>query len=212
MAKNLNLSEDELNKINPSLKYKKTPFWLKSYSLWLPPDQSAKLAVLLPKLKKNINQRQIANTSRFYKVRRDDNLLNIARRNKISLNKLKRINNIRGSRIYPGQKLVLRSKGYKKVAGKKFYFVKKNDHLSKIARRYHLSVRYLKKLNGLHSNQIYIGQKIDVSDGVKVFKYKVRRGDNLHKISRLYNTSTYRIKRKNALRNSKIFVGQILKI
>lgn len=212
LAKNLNLSEAELINLNPSLKYKKTPFWLKSYSLWLPPEQQNKLAVLLPKLRKNIKQRQIADTSRFYKVRRGDNLHEIARRNKISLNKLKRINNIRGSRIYPGQKLVLRTKGYKKVAGKKFYFVKKHDHLSKIARKYHLSVRYLKRLNGLHSNQIYIGQKIDVSEGVKVFNYKVRKGDNLHKISRLYNTSTYRIKRKNALRNNRIYVGQILKI
>lgn len=212
VAKHLGMSYFELTKLNPSLKRKKTPYWLKNYSIWLPPKFALRLPKIASVLTKNRRYKKLVNTSKFYKVRRGDSLLRISRRYKVSLNKLRRLNKIKGSRIYTGQKLLVKSQFYKRVKGKNFYFVKKNDHLSKIARKYHISVAYLKKLNGIHSNHIYIGQKIDVSSGVQRFKYRVRKGDNLLKISKLYNTSTSKIKQKNSLRGNRIFVGQLLSI
>ena len=44
--------------------------------------------------------------------------------------------------------------------GKKYYIVKKGDYLSKIARKFHTSVRKIKKANKLKSDVIYPNQKL----------------------------------------------------
>ena len=204
---------DSLKKMNLALKRNITPGWVKTHSVWLPPEKAKSFSTkIASKLSKNRKWSRVASTPRTYKVRRGDTLSSISRRYKISLNRLKRINKLKRSRIYVGQKLLVRSTSYQKVAGKKFYFVKRNDSLGRVAQNFGLSLWYLKRLNGLHSNTIHIGQKLDVTHGVRSFNYRVRKGDNLNLIARLYKTSVKRLRTKNNLRSSRIYAGQLLKI
>lgn len=99
-----------------------------------------------------------------YTVESGDTLSGIARKHKVSVKQLRRLNRLDQDRIHPGQKLRLRSggnpKGAKKAAKKSRkrrkkpwtggcgYTVKKGDYLGKIARKRRTTVRELRRLNG----------------------------------------------------------------
>jgi len=198
--------------LNQSLKKKMTPSWVKDHPIWIKPKFTKKVKAFYSRLAKSRQWGKSQHFPSHYMVRRGDNLTTIARKFKVSVKRLKRLNNISRSKIFIGQKLWLSSKKYKRVKGEKFYFAKRNDSLSRIAGKYKLSVKYLKKLNGLHHSRIYVGQKLDVSKGVGRFKYIVKYGDSLNRIARLYRISVRTLKRKNSLKSSKIYKGQILNI
>lgn len=104
--------------------------------------------------------------------------------------------------------------------------VRPGDTLGAIARRYRTSVDALKRLNGLRSNLIRVGQVLRVPSrgGVEVSPaapaakpgetviHIVRNGDNLFQIAKLYGTTVERIKADNNLVSDIIAVGQKLTI
>lgn len=200
----------ELIKINPALKKKRIPGWLKKYDLWVYPRYKKELQKSYSKIARSSQREKQFSSPNLYKIRNGDSLIKIAKKFKISLGRLKRYNNITSSRIFIGQKLIVRKSRYRKISGNKFYFVKRNEYLGRIARKFRLSVSYLKKLNGLLFNKLYVGQKLNVSKGVISFKYKVKRGDNLIRIAKLYNKSISHLRNKNSLRNNEIYIGQVL--
>ena len=85
----------------------------------------------------------------------------------VSINKLGNAKYIR-----PGQRLQIPTDGYSQYrknsmvnsskSTKIYYTVKRGDTLSEIAMKYRTSIRKIKKLNGLRSNRIYIGQKLKI--------------------------------------------------
>jgi LysM repeat protein len=87
------------------------------------------------------------------------------------------------------------------------YVVKSGDTLPRIAKKYSTSVKNLKLTNGLQSDLLIIGQKLEVP-----IIYKVGPGDTLSKISLKYNTSITTIKTANRLHNDMVNNGQKLKI
>lgn len=105
----------------------------------------------------------------YYKVRRGDTFIAIAHKHDMRMKDLQKLNpNIRASRIYPGQQLVV-SEGastskrvYKKVAVKKKksqlvngkYKVRRGDSLWSIARKFNTSVKNISEKNNLTSNDI----------------------------------------------------------
>ncbi|MAX67407.1 MAG: LysM peptidoglycan-binding domain-containing protein [Bacteriovoracaceae bacterium] len=98
-----------------------------------------------------------ANTKTLYsyKVRKGDNLSHIAMKFRTNIRKLKKLNRLKRSRIYVGQKL--------KVPPHRTYYytVKKGDYLSRIARNNQQSLSELRRLNRI-TNRIYPGQKLIV--------------------------------------------------
>ena len=114
------------------------------------------------------------------------------------------------------------------------YRVRSGDYLGKIARRFHTSVRKIKRMNGLRSNRLRVGQKLKIysryplaaksSNSSKKTKkhsnkkrrlvtYKVKPGDTLWNISRRYNVSLSEIMKWNRLKkHSKLKPGMKLKI
>jgi membrane-bound lytic murein transglycosylase D len=104
--------------------------------------------------------------------------------------------------------------------------VRPGDTLGAIARRYRTSVDALKRLNGLRSNLIRIGQVLRVPSrgGVEVppaapaakpgetVIHIVRNGDNLFQIAKLYGTTVEKIKADNNLVSDILAVGQKLTI
>ena len=152
IAKVTGLSIGKIREYNPHIKGAYTPP-SRTYRIWLPEslsvDQQAIAAV--PKVK----LRRVASAGKTYKVRRGDTLGKIARKFRVSLPKLKKLNNLRGHRIYPGQKLklVLASAATR-------YKVRRGDNLFKIGRRFGVSVGELRRLNSMRSSRIFVGQTL----------------------------------------------------
>ena len=114
------------------------------------------------------------------------------------------------------------------------YKVKAGDNLSKIAKRYGVSLNELLELNKLSRNSILrIGQTIKIPAGAKPVAgtsassssssasasysaattgYVVQKGDSLSKLAIKFNTSVKKIMELNGLKSTNIRVGQKLKL
>lgn len=100
---------------------------------------------------------KITNKPIVYKVRRGDNLTDLARIFDLKLSKIKTANKLKRGTIMVGQKIILPD------TKKGIYIVRKGDHLTKVARRLNQPVEALIKLNSLKRKSIYPGQKIIVN-------------------------------------------------
>lgn len=85
--------------------------------------------------------------------------------------------------------------------------VKSGDTLWKIANQYGTTVATIKKLNGLSSDYIYVGQKLIISKS-----YIVASGDSLWKISNQTGISLSEIRSSNNIWTDYIYVGQVIKL
>lgn len=97
--------------------------------------------------------------------------------------------------------------------------IKRGDSLKKIAKRYHKSVGYLKRVNNLTSSRLRPGTQLRLSGAPVVavaknstIRYRVRRGDNLDKIARRFGMSIEELKSTNDLRRSRLRIGQLLNV
>lgn len=98
-----------------------------------------------------------------YVVKRGDTLSAIARRFGLSLAALMAANNIRDpNRIFVGQVLIIRGGNATPDTTVVYYTVVSGDNLSRIARRYRVTVAQLKLWNNLQSDVIYPGQRLIV--------------------------------------------------
>jgi membrane-bound lytic murein transglycosylase D len=102
-------------------------------------------------------QLKITNRPIVYKVRRGDNLTELAKIFDIKISKIKKANNLKRGTVMVGQKIVLPD------TRKAIYTVKKGDHLTKVAREFNQPLEALVKLNSLKKGAIYPGQKIIVN-------------------------------------------------
>ena len=89
-----------------------------------------------------------------YTVKAGDTLWNIAKKYNISVDELKRINNLTNNMISIGQVLTIPSSEYK------VYTVKSGDSLWKIAKNFNVNLNDLINLNNLDSDLLTIGQKL----------------------------------------------------
>ncbi len=92
-----------------------------------------------------------------YKVKRGDNLTELAEIFDLELSKLKKVNNIKRERISVGQKLILPNTNHG------IHVVRRGEHLSMLARKFNHPVEAIVKLNDLKKKKIYPGQKIIVN-------------------------------------------------
>ncbi|MGD9160726.1 MAG: LysM peptidoglycan-binding domain-containing protein [Desulfobacteraceae bacterium] len=151
----------------------------------------------------------------IYRVQSGDTLIEIARKYHVSTNSLRRLNNISGDRIYPGQKLRLRPS---LTADGRTCIVRKGDTLSDIARQYGLSIRDLKDLNELKNDTIYPGMKLTVVEDSEEeeeeaqFEYVVKKGENLYSISRKFNVGVDLLRQLNKIDGKNIYPGQRLQL
>lgn len=157
-----------------------------------------------------------------YRIKRGDTLYSIAKRYNVGVRSLKRWNNLRSSRIYPGQKLkiyssatpagISKSKGYKLV-----YTVNYTDSLARIALFFKgVSARDIMTWNRLRRTRIYPKQKLVLylkEPPRKVSIHIVKRGESAFKIARKYGLRVEYVLSLNGLvTNSRLRPGQKLKI
>ena len=95
-----------------------------------------------------------------YKVRRGDALSTIAQKYGVSVNSLKRWNNLRSSKIKVGQRLTIHPG--QSAPNYVVYKVRRGDSLGKIAKKYRTSVRKLKQWNSLRGSTIHPGQSLKI--------------------------------------------------
>lgn len=92
-----------------------------------------------------------------YKVRRGDNLTDLARLFDLKVSKIKTANNLKRGKIQVGQRIVMPD------TRKGIYTVKKGENLTTVAKELNQPIELLVKLNSLKRGNIYAGQKIIVN-------------------------------------------------
>ncbi|MGG1245060.1 LysM peptidoglycan-binding domain-containing protein [Bacillus cabrialesii] len=171
-----------------------------------------------------------AASAQSIKVKKGDTLWDLSRKYDTTISKIKSENSLRSDIIYAGQTLSINgkstsSKSSSSSLSSSTYKVKSGDSLWKISKKYGMTVSELKKLNGLKSDLLRIGQVLKLkgstssksSSSTKVSTsststYKVKRGDSLSKIAKQYGTTVSKLKSLNGLKSDVIYVNQVLKV
>ena len=99
-----------------------------------------------------------------YRVRPGDALWDIARAYRTTIAAIQHSNNLRGSRIYPGQVLTIPSSGglSAQQAMNLSYRVQRGDSLWDIARAHGTTIAVLRRSNNLRGSRIYPGQVLTI--------------------------------------------------
>lgn len=100
-------------------------------------------------------------------------------------------------------------------AGVTEYVVRSGDTLWLLAQRYSTTVDAIKRLNGLTSDMLYIGQVLRIPSTTApapYFEYTVRSGDTLWLLAQRFGTTVNAIKNLNGLGSDMLNIGQILRI
>lgn len=101
-------------------------------------------------------------------------------------------------------------------SGTNLYTVKAGDTLYSIANRYNTTVNDIKRLNGLTSDILRIGQQLLITEGMmpsdQTVVYVVQPGDTLYSIASRYNTTVNDIKNLNNLSSNLLSIGMQLLI
>jgi len=113
------------------------------------------------------------------------------------------------------------------------YTVQAGDNLSRLARKFGVTVEAIQKANNLSGTVIFIGQVLIIPSGASgaatttstpsttvtatpssagsgSATYVVKRGDNLSRIARSFNTTVVAIQKANKMTGVTIFIGQVL--
>ncbi|MDN0191459.1 peptidoglycan endopeptidase LytE [Bacillus stercoris] len=172
-----------------------------------------------------------AASAQSIKVKKGDTLWDLSRKYDTTISKIKSENHLRSDFIYVGQTLSINGKSTSSKnsssssSSSSTYKVKSGDSLWKISKKYGMTVNELKKLNGLKSDLLRVGQVLKLkgssssssssSSSVSTSStstYKVKRGDSLSKIAKQYGTTVSKLKSLNGLKSDVIYVNQVLKV
>jgi membrane-bound lytic murein transglycosylase D len=156
------------------------------------------------------------NPSDFYEVQKGDNLFSISKKFNVSLEDLKKWNNLNDFNVEQGSKLALVNNDVepaKETANKSEvkiteHIVDRGENLGSIARKYDVSIADIKDWNKIEDNNIQVGAKLIVgkkyvvstdakntqskkenvatNDRDEVKLYYVKKGDSLFSIAKKY--------------------------
>ena len=151
-----------------------------------------------------------------YIVQKGDTLYKIANKYGITVQELKKINNIITDTLYIGQQLFVPQKddiGNQPEEKYIIYTIQKGDSLWQISRKFNVTIPEILELNNLTTINLQIGDKlkIPVTDDTPSQKiYIVKSGDTLWSIAKEYNISISELKDANNLETNLLSVGQQL--
>ncbi|WLR56900.1 LysM peptidoglycan-binding domain-containing protein [Mesobacillus subterraneus] len=169
---------------------------------------------------------------KLHTVQSGDSLWKLSNIYNVAINDIQQWNNLSSSTIYVNQNLSViaphshtTSANSSTSTSSATYVVKSGDTLWGISKSYGMSISGLKSLNGLKSDVIYPGQKLNVSGTAastattattaptsSSSTYTVRSGDNLSTIAARHNLSLSQLMSMNNLKSDLIFPGQTLKL
>ena len=164
-------------------------------------------------------ENEFSTNTNYYIVKSGDTLWNIAKNYNITVDELKKANDLINNTLNIGQQLFIPSKTISPTPSTDFiYTVKYGDTLYAIANKYNTTVDELKKLNNLNTNNLSINQKLKIKDNSNELieenftTYIVSKGDTLYNIANQYNISVDELKKINNLNTNNLSINQILKI
>jgi len=168
----LDIPLDELRFLNPAFRQNIIPHHADNpYTLHLPKEYTGLFlanedAIYNYRTPEQIRQEelaaQLAETT-VHVVARGEVLGTIARRYSTSVREIQRLNNLRGTLIRPGQRLIVRAPARPAAAGQSsanVHVVRRGETLGVIANRYRISLNNLMEWNNLASTVIHPGQQL----------------------------------------------------
>ncbi|HDM77692.1 MAG TPA: LysM peptidoglycan-binding domain-containing protein [Deltaproteobacteria bacterium] len=172
LAKKVGISYSLLKDLNPELRYGVTPNY--PYEIKIPTGTSNLILAHIdevPRWKPKYAYRYRGYVR--HRVRKGETLAKLARRYGTSIRRIKALNKIRNPRrLRVGQvlKIPVGKKRYRvarrnktRYRGKKVsYRIKRGDTLWKLAKTFNVSVKEIKRINGLKSNKLTPGQVIKI--------------------------------------------------
>ncbi len=181
ISKKLGIKTKEIKKLNPHIN-------------WLKIKPGDKISIPAPKPMKII-----------YTVKAGDSLRKIAQQFNITLNELKKLNpQIKWPIIKPNDKIIiLKKQNYLSKNKQNYtYTIQKHDSLSSIAKKFHVSIDDVKRLNpNIDWSNITPKNKIKIAKPTPKQKnnrcYIVQKGDTLNAISRKFGVTLKDIKKLN---------------
>ena len=159
----------------------------------------------------------------LYIVKSGDTLYGIASRYGVSVDELKRYNNLSSNVLSVGQQLYIPTgQIVEDVIDTNYntYVVVSGDTLYSIASRYGVSVDELRNINNLNSNTLFVGQQLLVPSSSEIIDtsvtnyidYRIVSGDTLYSIASRYGVSVDELRSINNLSTNNLSVGQVIKI
>ncbi|MCI9084397.1 MAG: LysM peptidoglycan-binding domain-containing protein [Bacilli bacterium] len=159
--------------------------------------------------------------SNTYTVKAGDSLWSIANKYGITVNELKRLNNLTSDNLTIGQALRVPSSETGTTPGgtpnpSNTYTVKSGDSLWKIANQYNVTVNAIKTLNGLTSDSLTVGQQLLIPTTTGTTNpsntYTVQSGDSLWSIANKFGTNVNTLKSLNNLTSNMLQIGQTIRL
>jgi membrane-bound lytic murein transglycosylase D len=159
-----------------------------------------------------------------HKIKQGETIIGIAQLYGVSIDDIKKWNNLSSSKIIAGKTLSIYPNGEivtaPPITGKNYIYhkIKKGETLSQIAEKYKVSIASIRSLNDISGNKIVAGKTLKISrsesatEQLKNGYHIVVKGESLYSISKKYNTTVQKLKSLNNLSNSKIKIGQKLKV
>lgn len=148
----------------------------------------------------------------YYIVKSGDTLYSIAKKYGLTVDELKKMNNLSSNTLSINQKLLV-GNDMSTDDNYDVYVVKSGDTLWGIASKYNTSVDKIKDINNLNSNNLSIGQKLLVpGNNLGTKKYIVKSGDTLYKIAQNNGTTVTELINLNNLKTTSLSIGQVLYI
>ena len=241
---------DELKNLNPQYFHEIVPGHEREYVLRIPYQFSTKFIELEDTIYKHkaseyfdpITIKKVQEIKQdvriVYQVKSGDNLGKIANKHNVSVDKLRKWNNLKSDNLSIGQKLVLYKGGNGPSTSKSStsstpketkitYTVKKGDVLGKIAEAHGVGVSKIKEWNKLKSDNISVGQKLTIytkggpakstssssSKAKGSSTYTVKSGDTFYSIAKNYpGVSAQNIMDYNGLKSTNLRPGMKIKI
>ena len=154
-----------------------------------------------------------------YIVQRGDTLYSIAKQYNVTVDELKKLNNLTTDSLSIGQKLKLKEDNLSEKQN--IYIVQKGDTLYSTAKQYNVTIEDIKEVNNLITNSLKIGEELlipnnDIDNEEEEIEeneyelYYVEKGDSLWKISRKFNITVEELIKINNLSNLTLKIGQAL--
>ena len=164
---------------------------------------------IVDEVKNNFFYNEDRQVRKTYKVKKGDNLYDIARKFNTSVETLKMINNLKNDNLELGQILLIEPPFN---IGEEIttYVVKDGETLEDIASKFNTDSETIKKINNLQDNNISEGNILVVPITINKqdnLLYIVKEGDSLYSIAKRFNTSVSELKRLNNLKSNLLTIG-----
>ncbi len=174
-----------------------------------------------------------------YKVKRGDSLSEIADKFGVSVQQVKKWNNLSDNNIAAGKTLKIynssSSSSYgdnttKNSANVNYYKIKSGDSIGSIAEKYGVKISDIQNWNNISGNKILAGSTLKIYSNVNVNdvptvtskttknvnvnkqSYTVKSGESLYSIAEKNKTTVAKIKSLNNLTSNNIKAGQVLRL